>query len=69
MLLAHEIGHALFARIVGNNIESTAPCCPNEPTGHSNEENDLMIPIVPAPILTQKEVEKALQSPKAFYVQ
>ncbi|QWH31659.1 hypothetical protein EXW51_16460 [Bacillus mycoides] len=38
---------------------------------HSNEENDLMLPIVPAipnPILTQEEVEKALQSPKAFYV-
>lgn len=61
LLLAHEIGHALFARIVGNNIESTAPCCPNDPTGHSNEENDLMLPIVPAipnPILTQEEVEK-----------
>ncbi|WP_234879610.1 hypothetical protein [Bacillus mycoides] len=72
LLLAHEIGHALFARMVGNNIESTAPCCPNDPTGHSNEENDLMLPIVPAipnPILTQEEVEKALQSPKAFYVQ
>ncbi|OQR57279.1 hypothetical protein CDB3_08320 [Bacillus sp. CDB3] len=58
----------------GNRLadgESTSPCCPNDPKGHSNEENDLMLPIVPAipnPILTQKEVEKALQSPKAFYV-
>ncbi|PGY10408.1 hypothetical protein [Bacillus cereus] len=72
MLLAHEIGHALFARIVGNNIESTAPCCPNDPTGHSNEENDLtllIVPAIPNPILTQEEVEKALQSPKVFYVQ
>ncbi|PEU01305.1 hypothetical protein CN527_11880 [Bacillus cereus] len=71
MLLAHEIGHALFARIVRNNIESTVPCFQNDPTGHSNEENDLMLPIVPAipnPILIQKEVEKVLQSPKAFYV-
>ncbi|MEH6935721.1 hypothetical protein BWGOE4_33190 [Bacillus mycoides] len=59
LLLAHEIGHARFARIVGNNIESTAPCCPNDPTGHSNEENDLTLPIVPAipnPILTQEKV-------------
>ncbi|PEA21377.1 hypothetical protein CN941_02075 [Bacillus cereus] len=72
MLLAHEIGHALFARIVRNNIESTAPCFQNDPTGHSNEENNLILPIVPAipnPIPTQKEVEKVLQSPKAFYVQ
>ncbi|OFD91135.1 MULTISPECIES: hypothetical protein [Bacillus cereus group] len=59
LLLAHEIGHARFARIVGNNIESTAPCCPNDPTGHSNEKDDLMLPIVPAipnPILTQEKV-------------
>ncbi|PGA96165.1 hypothetical protein COL93_24035 [Bacillus toyonensis] len=65
MLLAHEIGHALFARIVGNNIESTAPCCPNDPTSHSNDENDLMLPIVsaiPNPILTQKEDKKILTS-------
>ncbi|MGG5737940.1 MULTISPECIES: hypothetical protein [Bacillus cereus group] len=59
----------------GNRLadgESTSPRCPNDPKGHSNEENDLMLPIVPAilnPILTQKEVEKALHSPKAFYFQ
>ncbi len=71
LVLAHEIGHVLFARIEGNNVDSKAPCCPNDPGGHSNVKNDLMLPTVPSipnPILTKEEIEKALQSPKAFYV-
>lgn len=71
LILAHEIGHALFARISGNSIVSKDPCCPNDPGGHSTDPNSLMyfsVPANPGP-LTPAEIQQAQSSPKAFFYQ
>lgn len=65
IILAHEIGHALFTRVEGGTITQINPGSENlfDKT-HSNLSNNLMLSTVPANLgpLTPEQRQKAFQS-------